>query len=57
MFFLPNNKNNVIITTSTNFEIKLALLLNIVEAQSKKGSVVRVFRITSLSISTSYSES
>ena len=33
-FFLPNNKNNVIITTSTNFEIKLALLLNIVDAQT-----------------------
>ena len=49
--FFPNSKNKVIITTKTNFEIKLALLLNIVDAQSSKGKLFREFLIVSLSIS------
>ena len=53
--FLPNNKNKVKIATRKNLEIKLALLLNTLEAQSKKGSVERVFLIISLSTSMSYS--
>ena len=38
--------------TKTNFEIKLALLLKIVDAQSSKGKLLREFLIVSLSIST-----
>ena len=53
--FLPNSKNNVIITTRKNFDIKFALLLNILDAQSRKGKVDKVFLIISLSTSTSYS--
>ena len=49
--FFPNNKKRVIIITKTNFEIKLALLLKIADAQSSKGSVLREFHIVSLSIS------
>ena len=49
--FFPNNKKRVIITTKTNLEIKLALLLKIVDAQSKRGKSLREFLIVSLSIS------
>ena len=52
--FLPSSKNKVIIITNTNLEIKFALLLNIAEAQSNKGSVLREFLIVSLSISILY---
>ena len=37
--------------TKTNFEIKLALLLKIVDAQSSKGKLLSEFLIVSLSIS------
>ena len=50
---VPNNKNNVIITTKRNFEIKFALLLNIVPAQLVMGKSTIVFLIVSLSISIS----
>ena len=39
--FFPNNKKSVIIITKTNFEIKLALLLKIADAQSSNGNVLR----------------
>ncbi len=39
------------ITTKTNLERKLALLLKIVDAQSKRGKSLRKFLIVSLSIS------
>ena len=37
--------------TRINFDIKLALLLNIAEAQSSKGKLFKEFLIVSLSIS------
>ena len=49
--FFPNNKKRVMIITKTNLEIKFALLLKIVEAQSKRGKSLREFLIVSLSIS------
>ena len=42
----------ILTITKSNFEIKLALLLKIVEAQSSSGKVLREFLIVSLSIST-----
>ena len=39
------------ITTKTNLEIKFALLLKTVDAQSKRGNSLREFLIVSLSIS------
>ena len=49
--FFPNSKKSVMITTKTNLEIKFALLLKIVDAQSKRGKSLREFLIVSLSIS------
>ena len=49
--FFPNSKKSVMITTKTNLEIKFALLLKIVDAQSKRGNSLREFLIVSLSIS------
>ena len=49
--FFPNNKKRVMITTKTNLERKLALLLKIVDAQSKRGKSLRELLIVSLSIS------
>ena len=49
--FFPNNKKRVMITTKTNLEIKFALLLKTVDAQSKRGKSLREFLIVSLSIS------
>ena len=50
---VPSNKKRVIITTRRNFEIKFALLLNIVPAQLVMGNSAIVFLIVSLSISIS----
>ena len=47
---VPSNKKRVIITTSKNLEIKLALLLSIAVAQLVIGSSKIVFLIVSLSI-------
>ena len=52
---VPNNKKSVIITTRRNFEIKFALLLNIMPAQLVIGNSTIVFLIVSLSISISNS--
>ena len=49
--FFPNNKKRVMIITKTNLEIKLALLLKIADAQSKRGNSLREFLIVSLSMS------
>ena len=48
--FFPNNKKRVMIMTKINLEIKFALLLKIVDAQSKRGKSLREFLIVSLSI-------
>ena len=52
---VPSNKKRVIITTRRNFEIKFALLLNIIAAQLVMGNSAIVFLIVSLSISISNS--
>ena len=49
--FFPNSKKSVMITTKTNLEIKFALLLKIVDAQSNRGNSLREFLIVSLSMS------
>ena len=46
---VPNSKKRVIITTSKNFEIKLALLLKMAVAQLVIGNDKIEFRIVSLS--------